>query len=224
MPNKSHCYAGEVSLTDRWVGKLLRQIEVMELFENTCVILVSDHGMYIGEHDRCGKHTVRADDPWPLYDTVARIPLLVWAPFAGTPAEIPALVQPADIMPTVLDVCGLSPPQTVGNSWLPLLLGEQSTGHKAVYTTCHSGNGPGRIDYLPSHISVNTERYTAIFGRKPHKPELYDRTFDPGQLHNIAHGNRQIVSDLRRSLVAFMRNQGADEDYVRTYAMGDQHD
>ena len=52
----------------------------MRLFDNTSVILTSDHGMYIGEHDRTGKHTVDLNDPWPLYDTVAKIPLLIWTP------------------------------------------------------------------------------------------------------------------------------------------------
>jgi len=214
------CYAGEVTLTDRWVGHLLRQIEIMGLFENTCVILTSDHGMYIGEHDRAGKHTVDPDDPWPIYDTVAKVPVLVWTPFSNAPKNIRALVQSADIMPTVLDMCDLTKPKTLGKSWLPLLKGEAVTCHDAVYTSCHSGNGPGRIDYLPSHITVTTERCTAIFGRPPHTPELYDRTFDPGQLRNIAERHPDVVETLRAGLVDFMRRQGADEEYVRTYAMG----
>jgi arylsulfatase A-like enzyme len=210
----------EATLTDRWVGHLLKQIDVMGLFENTCVILLSDHGMYIGEHNRCGKHTVNSDDPWALYDTVAKIPLLVWTPF-DKPEMISTLVQPADIMPTILELCGIKPPNTVGKSWLPLLKGKGTKCHEEVYSTCYSGNGPGKIDYVPSHITVTTERYTAIFGRKPNKPELYDRKGDPDQLDNIADENAQIVSDLRYRLVEFMKNQCADEDYIRTYAMGE---
>jgi len=215
------CYAGEVTLTDRWVGHLLRQIELMGLFADTCVILTSDHGMYIGEHGRAGKHTVDPNDPWPIYDTVARIPLLVWAPFASAPRDISALAQPADILPTVLELAGVQPPTTVGKSWLPLLRGADTTCHEAIYTTCHSGDGPGRIDYLPSHITVTTDRYTAIFGRQPHRPELYDRTADPDQLHSIATEQPQVVEALRVGLVDFMRRQGADEAYMRAYALGE---
>ncbi|MBM4046025.1 MAG: hypothetical protein FJ279_12985 [Planctomycetes bacterium] len=215
------CYAGEVTLVDRWVGHLLRQIELLGLFENTCVILTSDHGMYIGEHGRAGKHTVNPDDPWPYYDTVAKIPLLVWTPFAGAPKTVNALVQAADTMPTVLDLCGVAPPKTVGKSWLPLLKGHATACHTTVYTSCHTGSGPGRIAYLPSHITVNTARHTAIFGRQPHKPELYDRATDPDQLHNIADEQPETLTKLRASLVAFMRQQGADEEYVRVYAMGE---
>ncbi|MEW6356024.1 MAG: sulfatase [Planctomycetota bacterium] len=213
-------YAGEVTLTDRWVGHLLRHIELLGLFANTTIILTSDHGMYIGEHKRAGKHTVDPEDPWPLYDTVARVPLLVWTPF-DAPKEINALCQAADIMPTVLDVCGVKPPDTVGSSWVPLLKGRTKECHDAVFTSCHSGSGPGRIDYLPSHITVTTKTHTAIFGRKPHTPELYDREKDPGQERNIVGGNADIVESLRGELVAFMERQAADKEYVRVYAKGE---
>ena len=211
------CYAGEVTLVDRWVGHLLRQIELMGLFENTSVILTSDHGMYIGEHNRAGKHTVNPDDPWPIYDEVAKVPLLIWTPFGRASETVSAFVQSADIMPTVLDFCGVTPPKTVGKSWVPLLKGETITCHEVVYTGYHSGGIGGSQS---SHITVTIDQYTAIFGRKPHKPELYDRKIDPRQTRNIAEENPEIVKMLRAGLVSFMRQQGADEEYIRTYAKG----
>ena len=216
------CYAGEVTLTDRWVGHLLRQIELMGLFENTCVILTSDHGMYIGEYNRAGKHTVDPEDPWPLYDTVAKVPLLVWTPFAHAPGTVSALVQSADIMPTVLDLCGITPPKTVSKSWVPLLKGETTNCHEAIYTSHHSGSGPPShgASINPSHITVTADRYSAIFGRSPHRPELYDRHNDPQQLRSVAEANPELVQKLRAGLVGFMRQQGADEEYIKTYAEG----
>jgi len=114
-------YAAEVTLTDRWVGHLLHQIEYMSLSENTVVILTSDHGMYLGEHDRMGKHTVDAADPWPLLDEVARVPLLIWSPWSEAPRTTNALVQCADLMPTILDLCGVPPEAPYGRSFLPVL-------------------------------------------------------------------------------------------------------
>ena len=212
------CYAGEVTLTDRWVGHLLRQIELMGLFDNTCVILTSDHGMYLGEHGRTGKHTVDAADPWPYYDTVARVPLLVWTPFRDTPPVVNALCQAADIMPTVLDLAGVTAPATVGKSWKPLLTGESTVCHDRVYTSCHGGGGPGTIDYLTSHVTVTTPTHTAVFGQPPHDPELYDRRRDPGQTNNIAAENGPMVAALRGELAAFMRERGAEASYIRAYA------
>lgn len=215
------CYAGEVTLMDRWVGHLLRQVELLGLMEDTCIILTSDHGMYIGEHGRAGKHTVNPEDPWPIYDTVARIPLLVWVPFPTPRRTISALVQPADILPTALDLCGVSAPTTFGKSWVPLLKGQADAGHDVVFTSYHSGAGPGGSPVTQSHITVTTDRYTALFGRQPHRPELYDRTSDPEQLHDISDESIPLLEGLRAQLIAFMKAQGADEKYIRTYAMGE---
>ena len=213
-------YAGEVTLTDRWVGHLLRQVELLGLYEDTAVILLSDHGMYIGEHGRAGKHTVDPGDPWPIYDTVGRIPLLVRAPFA-TPTTVDALVQAADVMPTVLDLCGVDPPETIGRSWVPLLRGEAAECHEAVYTTFYSGGGPGCVAIHPSLITVTTRGHTAIFGRQPHQPELYDRGRDPDQLSDVAADHPDLVAGLRARLVAFMEHQGAEQEYVRVYGKGE---
>jgi len=213
-------YAGEVTLTDRWVGHLLDQIDLMGLFSDTAVILTSDHGMYLGEHNRCGKHTVAEEDPWPYYDTVARLPLLVWTPFGTAPASTGALCQAADIMPTVLDLCDVPAPATVGKSWKPLLTGHADTCHERIFTTCHSGGGPGNIPFLSSHITVTTQTHTAIFGRPPQVPELYDRGKDPDQQNSIASDHPDLVEVLRQDLVAFMRRQGAPANYIRTYAEG----
>ncbi|NCO94620.1 MAG: hypothetical protein COZ06_24340 [Armatimonadetes bacterium CG_4_10_14_3_um_filter_66_18] len=210
------CYAGEVTLTDRWVGHLLRQVELMGLFEDTCVILTSDHGMYLGEHNRCGKHTVNAADPWPIYDTVGRLPILAWTPFENQPQTLGALCQAADLMPTVLDLCGVDLPPTTGKSWAPALRGEPFAGHDRVYTTFHGHQGG-----MPSQITVTTPTHTALFGRRPHEPELYDRGADPDQLNNLAADRYDLVASLRADLVAFMEGQGADDEYIRAYAKGE---
>ena len=73
---------------------------------------------------------------------------------------------------------------------------------------------------MPSHITVTTDRYTAIFGRPPHRPELYDRHSDPQQLKSIAEENPELVEELRAGLVGFMQQQGSDEEYIKVYAGG----
>ena len=214
------CYAGEVTLTDRWVGHLLRQIELMGLFEDTCVILLSDHGMFIGEHNRCGKHSVTVGDTWPIYDEVGAIPLLVWSPFDKAPRSVSALCQPADIMSTVLDLAGVPLPDVMGKSWKPLLTGETDVCHDRIYTTFHSGPGPGGGEQTRSHITVTSPTHTALFGPKPFEPELYDRIKDPGQLDNIARKNPRLLEKLRADLVKFMETSGAEASYIDTYAKG----
>ena len=57
----NHCralYAGEVTMVDRWVGMLLRQVEDLGLLEDTAIVFTSDHGFYLGEHGLIGKSVI----------------------------------------------------------------------------------------------------------------------------------------------------------------------
>lgn len=215
------CYAGEVTLTDRWVGHLLYQIELLGLFENTCIVILSDHGMYIGEHNRTGKHTVDPDDPWPIYDEVGKIPLLVKTPITKSPRNIDALCQPADLLPTVLELAGMKAPESTGKSIVPLLTGESVNNHDRIFTTYYSGSGPGGSESTQSHITVTSPAHTAIFGRAPHRPEIYDRKADPLQQNNIAEKEPHLVDGLRADLIAFMQRRGAEAAYIDVYAKGE---
>lgn len=213
-------YAGEVTLVDRWVGHLLRQIEYLKLFENSMVILTSDHGVAIGEHGRAGKHTVDAEDPWPLYEEVIRVPLLVWTPWSDVGGVSDALVQPADLVPTALDACGIAPDAPYGRSYLPVLRQETDQHAEHVFSSCFSWDGPGRIDYLRSLVTVTSEEWSLVVGPPPHQPELYDRSADPGQKDNCAAEHADTIEHLRNALLEFMLGRGADPEYARRFALG----
>ena len=187
----------------------------MNLFESTCVILISDHGMYLGEHKRAGKHTVDRSDPWPLHDEVAKIPLLVWLPTRNRPETVNALCQPADILPTVLDYAGVPKPACVGRSWEPLLTGKSNTNHEMLFSSCHSGNKPGSIKYLTSLIRVMDDRHIAHFG--PDTFELYRYDDDTYRSYSQVAPDPATVSRLSESLASFMREQGGDDEYIRNY-------
>jgi len=113
-------YAGEVTLIDRWVGLLLEKIGDLGLYEDTMVIFTTDHGTYIGEHGYIGKRT-------HLYEEVTHIPLIMRMPdHEKIKGRCEAIVQPPDIMPTILDMAGINIPETVqGSSLLPLIRGEK---------------------------------------------------------------------------------------------------
>jgi arylsulfatase A-like enzyme len=54
-------YCGEVTMVDRWVGRLLERIESLDLMEETAIVFTSDHGFYLGEHGLFGKAKMRSD-------------------------------------------------------------------------------------------------------------------------------------------------------------------
>ena len=110
----NHCralYAGEVSLVDTWLGRFMVTLENMGLLDNTAIILASDHGFYLGEHNWMGKTSIQKGLHRfvPLYEEVAHVPQIVYLPGAK-PGRSNALVQPVDIAPTVLDIMGMPTP------------------------------------------------------------------------------------------------------------------
>ena len=133
MVDKAHAtYCGEVTMVDTWVGHLLRLAENMGLMENTAVIFTSHHGFYFGEHGGLfGKMTLARQqdgtlhsggDWWdfcPLYEEVAKVPLIVYVPGVD-PGASGGLTSAVDLMPTVLEIMGRPiPPWVEGVSLLP---------------------------------------------------------------------------------------------------------
>ncbi len=214
-------YAAEVSLTDRWVGHLLRQMETMRLFDSALVVLLSDHGMYLGEHRRMGKHSVNPQDPWPLYDEVARLPLLISLPGNKRPKRTRALVQPADLMPTMLELAGVKKsdrPEMYGRSLLEVLKAKTDEHHEYIFSSCHSGSGPGRIQYLPSCINVNSRRWSLCTGPADMwEPTLHDRRKDPLQQRNVLSQHPRVAGKLQAALREFMASRGAEEWYIEEF-------
>ncbi|MBO9608930.1 MAG: sulfatase [Paenibacillaceae bacterium] len=114
-------YAGLLTMVDRRFGKLLDTLDRLQLWDDTLVVLTTDHGFLLGEHDMLGKNVMN------VYNELAHLPLLVHLPGgAGAGRRIDALTQNIDLMPTLLDYFGLPVPASVrGGSLLALLNGRQ---------------------------------------------------------------------------------------------------
>jgi arylsulfatase A-like enzyme len=128
-------YCGEVTMVDRWVGRLLDKLHVLGVAGETVVMFVSDHGFYFGEHSYFGK-AEWVDDPgaqvsegsvvpewfskswlltigWsPLYQELTRVPLVVRAPGLA-PGRRAALTTAPDLPATILDLAGVEPPPSI---------------------------------------------------------------------------------------------------------------
>jgi arylsulfatase A-like enzyme len=111
-------YAALVAMCDDYFGKLLDHFDQHDLWADTALILTTDHGFLLSEHDWWGKNRM------PYYEEISHIPLLVYHPDyrreGGTRRSV--LTQTIDLMPTMLDIFGLEVPAEVrGQSLLPCL-------------------------------------------------------------------------------------------------------
>lgn len=112
------CYGGKLTMIDRWFGRILDALDRNNLWEDTAVIVTTDHGHYLGERDAWGKPAL------PLFEPMSHIPLMVAWPGAE-PGECAALTTAVDLHATLLDLFGAAAAhRTHGRSILPLLTGD----------------------------------------------------------------------------------------------------
>lgn len=116
-------YGGKVSMIDHWLGRVLDVLDETNAWDDTAVILCTDHGHYLGDLDAHGR------DLWgkpavPVYKALGHIPMMVaWPGVAAGTCE--ALTTSTDIHATLADVFGAEVRHTAhGRSLAPLLSGE----------------------------------------------------------------------------------------------------
>ena len=197
-------YDAEIRYVDEQVGLLLEALESQGLAGNTLVVLTSDHGESLGDHNYFFEH-----GRFP-YDDCVHVPLIVRVPGAGG-GSVRSPVQSIDIVPTVLDLAGLPPdPQAEGKSLRPLLRGEHPTGDRWDYAFTESGFA---LDY---QRSITSERYKLVYvpdagnrrimqGRGL---ELYDLEADPRETRNLIDERPEVATLLERRLWRWMANGG----------------
>jgi arylsulfatase A-like enzyme len=115
-------YDGEIRETDDQLAKLFDYLKQEGLLEKTLIVFTSDHGEEFSEHGAIGVHS------HTLYDELLRVPLIIRLPeTSAEQAIIEDQVQSVDIFPTILDIAGISHPDSTsqGVSLAPLIKGQR---------------------------------------------------------------------------------------------------
>jgi arylsulfatase A-like enzyme len=206
-------------MVDRWVGKVIERLESLGLLDDTAIIFTSDHGFCFGEHELFGKAMLRAGYwHWsPLYDELARIPLIVYLP-QTEPARVDAMVSPPDIMPTILELADLGiPPEVQGRSLSPLLQGNHVRIRDVSVTSWPLYNPGQRVRVVddmergvaePLPTAIRDEEWTLMCGSQGQEVALYWTATDPGQLHSVLEGNEAKARELHAALIQFLEEVG----------------
>ena len=145
-------FAGNVTMVDRWFGRVLDTLDEEDLWEETVVIVTSDHGFALGDHGWIGKND------FTVYDVISRTPLMIWHPNADTSSRVSALTTAVDLYATVLESMGIDPDTGPhSRSLLPLIQGD-STEHRDY----------ALFGYWGSSVNVTDGAYTY---HRPPEPE-----------------------------------------------------
>jgi arylsulfatase A-like enzyme len=213
-------YCAEAELVDRWVGRVLEKIDDLGLWDNSIVVFTTDHGMGLGEHNRTGKSNINQGDErfWPIYPELAHIPCMIAAPGLKGGRTVDALLQPPDILPTLLELAGLSiePPEPFhGRSFAPLLRGErQKSLHDYAISAQFLRRNSGAVPPKAETPVVYTERWAYVPIGAEGRRELYDLAKDPLAESNVARANPKIVRQMHRHLKDWLRKMKAPQEAI----------
>ncbi len=121
-------YDGAVAYADAWFGLLMAELEDRGLLDQAVVVVLSDHGEELGEHGIYGHR-------YGLSDESLAVPLMVRLPGGAQGGRrVPGLVDLTDVMPTLLEAAGATPPASLrGRSLWSVLQGSEPDPRELVF-------------------------------------------------------------------------------------------
>ncbi|MHB0875037.1 MAG: sulfatase [Anaerolineae bacterium] len=189
-------YAGEAAFVDDCLGRLFQAMERLGYLEDSAVLIVADHGHPLGDH---GKFLKGGDR---LHSELLKVPFLLRLPGGrGGGRHSEALVQFHDVLPTLLDLMGLSNDTGAmhGRSFRPVVEGDTDEYRDAIVVGYHEG----------ADRCIRNRRWSLVL-RPPGEPdELYDLQSDPGERRNLIDEERQQAEALARRFGPYFRGRGA---------------
>ena len=182
-------YYGQITAVDDCIGRVLDAIRETGLEEDTIVLFTSDHGDLLGSHQLFNKNA--------HYDEAVRVPMAIRYPRRIKPAVISEQIASlVDVMPTLLELCGVPVPDSVqGTSLTPVLEGrEETVGENAAFIETSTADG------------IRTHRFMySVNRKKPRQEQLFDCEADPFQMNDLSAepAHAQTLASLRERLAAW---------------------
>jgi arylsulfatase A-like enzyme len=171
-------YAGEVTMVDRWLGRFLDKMAELNLFENTLLMLLSDHGVAHGEHGILGK------PPNALWPEVTDIAWLMRHPEgkrSGDSSDFYASTH--DVAPTILGFLGIEPEQPMDGQDLSILFDGGQPENRSHFTLGYH-----------DHAWARDDDYAMFAKNDGSNALLYDLRIDPEMNTDIAASNQDVIN------------------------------
>jgi arylsulfatase A-like enzyme len=160
--------AALVSMCDHYLGLVLDAMDRLDLWKDTLLVVNTDHGYLLGEHDWWAKCIQ------PFYEEVARMPLFIWDPRAGAAGVRRAsLVQTIDLAPTVLEAFGIAPPPDMQGRSLAPVIASDAPAREAALFGLHGG-----------HVNVTDGRHVYMRAPVPANRPLFEYTLMPTHMRS----------------------------------------
>ncbi len=189
-------YDGEIAYTDHLIGKLKSFLKDHNIDSTTTIVLVSDHGESLGEHDESGHGFF-------IYDATTHVPMLFVIP-GRKPLEVREQVRTIDIYPTICSLLQVAPPAEVeGANLLPLIRGGTLPSPLSAYSESYYP----RFHYGWNELkSLRTAEYKFIDAPRP---ELYRVSKDTDESDNLYGAESRRADPFRNELLRLAKSSGS---------------
>ena len=175
-------YESNIVYEDTIVSTFIDTLRSLGVLNRVLLIVTADHGEEFKEHGRRGHGQ-------SLYDELIRVPLILTCPCCLPGGRVvSAQVRTIDVMPTVLDLAGISWRTPLRGRSLRELVESSSPNERVAYS---------EFDAKFSLESVRTARRKMIVKNQGEALELYDLTADPGEKTNIADSRPRDLTSMR---------------------------
>jgi arylsulfatase A-like enzyme len=184
-------YEAEITWLDSQLGLFFERLKQMEMYDDSLLIVTSDHGELLGEHDLYG-HTT------PMYDLVLRVPLIIKFPVSRQTGRVKVRVALSDIFPTILRACDSAVPHYV--SARPLQV--HGLEDRAVAALFFNGD-------FGRHVALYKDQYKYMDFQKQHPNQLYDLQKDPYEKNNQIAALPDVSATMKSSLEDWLQRNHA---------------
>ncbi|HJN14359.1 MAG TPA: sulfatase [Armatimonadota bacterium] len=206
-------YAAEVTMVDRWFGRLMDRLSDLNVLDDTLIVFTTDHGHYLnypGDGGLIGKPLSYKGESYPMYQSLVNIPLVVRPPGGCEGRRQRGIVQPPDTLATMLEHFGVEVPEdTHGKSWLPAAMGGEWEGR------------PFAVSAQRRNVAtVNDGRWSYSCWQGKRRAALYDLKTDPLQQTDLIETESAAAAASHQRLVSFLDEIGAADEAALYTAEG----
>jgi len=189
-------YDGSMAYLDDQVGQLILQLKKLGVYENTLIVITSDHGEAFGERDLM-EHSVS------VYQDQISVPLLIKFPQSHEGRRVEETVSHVDLLPTILSVAGLPLPQGIqGIDVRQPTAGVSRTVMSESFRNAMFVDWNKRFNRTESAIISGTMK---LILSTTGKRELYDLALDPEERTNLEATTTGVATDLSQQLTAWIK-------------------
>ena len=179
-------YAGEVTMTDRWLGHFMDRFYELGLADNTVIVVLSDHGYLLGDRGYTGKV------PSQLHPELAQVPFIIVHPAGKAAGEVSSyFASTHDVGPTLLSMVGVLPPRWMEGTDLSSLLDGEQPAQRREY---HYGG-------MYNRFFIRTDDWVLIGDNRGMERTLCDLRLDPHENTNVVDQHPKVSAELYRTVL-----------------------